>query len=159
MNLVMIPDQGCPMLTQDVVSANTLPTVCRIYILIIFILFIITIYLSFLYHSSPLSFFFNAHGLYHLHDVYLSENILPSDIWAEDDRTIEFTEVHWIWRAVWCLFGWRLNPLLANLALEGTISSHHRLTLFAPGGSSNYKNSLLLLTAAAALSQNSQIAV
>ena len=64
--------------------------------------------------------------------------------------------MHWIWRAVWCLFGWRLNPLLANLALEGTISSHHRLTLFAPGGSSNYKNSLLLLTAAAALSQNSQ---
>ena len=57
MNLVMIPDQGCSMLTQDVVSANTLPTVCRIYILIIFILFIIMIYLSFLYHSSPLSFF------------------------------------------------------------------------------------------------------
>ena len=57
MNLVMIPDQGCSMLTQDVVSANTLPTVCRIYILIIFIIFIIMIYLSFLYHSSPLSFF------------------------------------------------------------------------------------------------------
>ena len=60
MNLVMIPDQGCPMLTQDVVSANTLPTVCRIYILImfiIFIIFIIIIYLSFLYHSSPSSYF------------------------------------------------------------------------------------------------------
>ena len=58
------------MLTQGVVSANTLPTVCRIYILIIFILFIMAYlhiptmtdshhggFLSFLYHSSPLSFF------------------------------------------------------------------------------------------------------
>ena len=87
--------------------------------------------------------FFKAYGRNHLHFVYLSEKILLSDIY--DDRTIEFTEVHWIWSAVWCLFGWRLNPLLANLALEGTISSHHRLTLFAPGGGAHYAPSVAYL--------------
>ena len=85
------------MLTQDVVSANTLPTVCRIYILIIFI-----IYHSYhIYHHNLLItsilfitfvLFFKAYGRNHLHFVYLSEKILLSDMY--DARTIEFTEVH-----------------------------------------------------------------
>ena len=70
--------------------AHCLPHLHSYHIYLIYHHDLLIISLSFI----TLVFFFKAYGRNHLHDVYLSENILPSNIYAEDDRTIEFTEVH-----------------------------------------------------------------